>query len=124
VCVIRGRRRRQATRVEWRFRCPGCGKDVKSPLTHVCRSKRGDFGRRRAQFGRQQEQARKQAEKEAAKAARRPRPVHDHLTCADPECGRPACTGFRDGRRTGFDEGYETGWKARDAQKDRTLKWA
>jgi hypothetical protein len=107
VCVT-SRPRKGASRVEWRFPpCPRCKKEVRNPLTHICRSKRGDFGRRRKKFEQQQ--------KAAARAAR---PQHDYHTCTDQECRRPVCVAYREGDERGFNRGYEAGWYARDARGD------
>ncbi len=106
VCVVPASRRAQPTRLKLSFgRCPKCDRELTNPLTHICRSKRGDFRRRRKQF-----------EKQRAAQKRAARLPHHHLSCNDPECGRQACIGFRDGRDVGFDEG----WTAREQMESRT----
>jgi predicted metal-binding protein len=51
VCIVRrpnGRTRLKTPGVMLAS-CPNCGKPYANPLTHVCASKRGDFGRRKAE---------------------------------------------------------------------------
>jgi predicted nucleic acid-binding Zn-ribbon protein len=71
--------------------CPNCGKPYANPFTHVCASKRGDFGRRKA--------AHEKAQKAAAKAAQ---PKHQYQTCRDEDCRRFGCVAYRDGYDNGF----------------------
>jgi len=98
--------RQARTRVVWRYpNCPRCKKPVKSPLSHVCRSPRGDFSRRRAEFEREQrEKARAAARAEREKNGR---PSHDYHSCSDAECKRATCVAFKEGRAIGTEEGWE-----------------
>jgi hypothetical protein len=114
VCVT-SRPRKAPTRVKWQFPpCPDCHRKVDNPLTHRCRSKKGDWGRRRGVWEKQQ----KAWEKQQAKAARPAKPAHDYKTCGDPECRRPVCVAFKEGREIGSGEGYVRGWEARDSRGD------
>lgn len=83
--------------------CPGCGKPVGNPLTHRCRSKRGDFARRKAAHKKRQADAARRAA-----AAKRKRDAHDPPRCKDDGCHRVACVAYRQG----YDDGHAAGFLA------------
>jgi hypothetical protein len=120
TCVVRragGRTKVKAPKVTL-ARCPRCGKDYASPLTHVCPSKPGDFKRRkaaaeRAARKRKAEQLREQRRAEAARRRAQGGPAkrtdHHHSTCRDADCRRALCRAYKEGVDHGFDAGREAG---------------
>jgi hypothetical protein len=120
TCIVRrpsGRAKVKAPRVTL-ARCPRCGKDYASPLTHVCPSRRGDFKRRkaaaeRAARKRKAEQLRQQRKAEAARRRAQGGPSkrtdHHYSACRDEDCRRLACRAYRDGVDRGFEAGREAG---------------
>jgi hypothetical protein len=89
TCIVRresGRTRLKAPGVMLAS-CPNCGRPYANPFTHVCASKRGDFGRRKAAAAKRGKAAKPKLQ----------RPAHDYQTCRDPDCRRYGCQAFRDG---------------------------
>ncbi len=104
--------RKATPKAAWSFgKCERCRKPVTNPLTHVCASSKGDFGRRRKAH----EKAEKAAARKAA-AKKRQASAHDYRACSDKDCARPLCVAFKRGYqlgdREGFDRGYEIGFQA------------
>ena len=90
--------------------CPRCGKPRGNPATHVC-TVRTDFKRRKADTGKQEAAGKRRQAASLRKIGRarqqpaRPQP-HTYQACRDEDCPRAACTAYRDGRATGYEEGY------------------
>ena len=110
VCVT-SKKITRPSRAAWAWpNCPDCKRPVKNPLTHICRSRKGDWGRRKKKHERQRAAA--------AKAAKTGRTTHDYETCADDECTLPYCRIWKRAAAQGYGQGYEAGWYARDRRGD------
>ena len=93
--------RKATPKPAWSFgKCERCRKPVTNPLTHVCASSKGDFGRRRKAH----EKAEKAAARKAA-AKKRQASAHDYRACTDKDCARPLCVAYKTGYQLGDREG-------------------